>query len=113
MTMSTKLRSIHYTNLERKGKYIVETSNGIYAGQYFTQPQYTFPYIVLTFVTCRKNGTLCKLREAIFDKQDTFYDAEEYIHKIKEQAREAKEQMESRALDKILKSVVNEEFQWS
>ena len=112
LSTSTKLRSIHYTNLERKGKYIVETMNGIYTGQYFTQPKYHFPYIVLTFVTFRKNGTLYKVREAIFDKQDTFYDAEEYIHKIKEDAREARQKMESRALDKILKGVVNETFYW-
>ena len=70
-------------------------------------------YIILTFVTCRKNGKLYSLSEAIFDKQYTFYDAEEYINKIKEDAREARQQMETRALDKILKTVVNEEFQWS
>ncbi len=109
----SKPRSIHYTNLERKGKYIVETSNGIYKGQYFTQPKYDFPYIVLTFVSCIKNSTLYSVSEAIFDKQDTFYYAEEYIHKIKEKAREARQQMESRALDKILKSLVNEQFEWS
>ena len=113
MKMSTKLIPVHYTNLERKRKYIVETTNGIYNGQYFRQPQYTFPYIILTFVTCRKNGKLYSFSEAIFDKQDTFYHAEEYIHKIKEDAREARQQMETRALDKILKTVVNEEFQWS
>jgi hypothetical protein len=112
-TLMSQLRPIHYTNLERKGKYIVKTENGIYKGQYFTQPQYYFPYIVLTFVTCKKNGTMYSLSEAIFDKQDTFYNAKEYIHNIKENARKAKQQMESRALDKILKGLVNDEFQWS
>ena len=112
-----ELKSIHYTNLERKGKYIVKTENGIYKGQlykgqYFTQPQYHFPYIVLTFVTCKKNGTLYRLSEAIFDKQDTFYNAEEYITQIKKKAFEAREQMELRALNKILKGIVNDEFQW-
>jgi hypothetical protein len=111
-TSMSHLRSIHYTNLERKGKYIVKTENGIYKGQYFTQPQYYFPYIVLTFVTCKKNGTLYSLSEAIFDKQDTFYNAEEYITQIKKKAFEAREQMELRALNKILKGVVNDEFQW-
>ena len=111
-TSMSQLRSIHYTNLERKGKYIVKTENGIYKGQYFTQPQYYFPYIVLTFVTCKKNGTMYSLSEAIFDKQDTFYNAEEYINEIKENARKARQQMELRALNKILKGVVNEMFQW-
>jgi hypothetical protein len=43
-----------------------------------------------------------------FDRDDTFYDAEE----IREKAQQARQQMESRALNKILKRVVNEEFQW-
>ena len=107
-----ELKSIHSSNLERKGKYIVETPNGTYKGQYFTQPKYDFPYIVLAFVTCIKNGTMYTVSEALFDKQDKFYDAEEYINKIKEQAMEAKEQIETRAVDKILKGVVNEHFRW-
>lgn len=107
-----ELRTIHSSNLERKGKYIVETPNGIYKGQYFTQPKYDFPYIVLTFVTCIKNGTMYSVSEAIFEKQDKFYDAKEYIHKIKKDAREARQQMESRALNQILKRVVNETFHW-
>lgn len=107
-----ELRQIHFSNLERKGKYIVETSNGIYKGQYFTQPKYDFPYIVLTFVTCTKNGTTYSVSEAIFEKQDKFYDAKDYINKIKKDAKEARQQMESRALDKILKHVVNETFHW-
>jgi hypothetical protein len=107
-----ELKPIHFSNLERKGKYIVKTENGIYTGQYFTQPQYYFPYIVLTFVTCKKNGTMYSLSEAIFDKQYTFYNAEEYIHTIKENGQKARQQMELRALDKILKGVVNEHFWW-
>lgn len=107
-----ELKSIHSSNLERKGEYIVETSNGIYKGQYFTQPKYDFPYIVLTFVTCRKNGTMYSVSEAIFEKQDKFYDAKEYIHKIKKDANKARQQMELRALNQILKRVVNETFHW-
>ena len=98
--------------MERKGKYIVETPNGIYKGQYFTQPKYDFPYIVLTFVTCRKNGTMYSVSEAIFEKQDKFYDAREYIDKIKKDASKARQQMEFRALNQILKRVVNETFHW-
>lgn len=106
------LNTIHSSNLERKGEYIVETPNGVYKGQYFTQPKYDFPYIVLTFVTCIKNGTMYSVSEAIFEKEDTFYNSKEYIHKIKKDAREARQQMESRALNKILKRVVNETFDW-
>lgn len=108
----SQLIPIHYTNLERKGKYIVKTENGTYKGQYFTQPKYDFPYIVLAFVTCIKNGTMYSVSEALFDKQDKFYNAEEYMNKIKEQSMDAREQMETRAVDKILKGVVNEHFRW-
>ncbi len=112
MSKITEVREIHFSRLERKGKYIVETENGIYKGQYFTQPLYTFPYIVLTFVTSIKNGKKYKFHEVIFDEQDKYYDATEYITHIKQKAIYAREQMESRALDKILKRVVNEHFQW-
>jgi hypothetical protein len=108
----SELRPIHYTNLERKGKYIVKTENGIYKGIYLTQPLYFFPYIVLSFVTKNVNGKKYKLHEALFQENDIFYDAEEYINEIKEHAKKAIQQMESRALNKILKGVVNDEFQW-
>ena len=43
-----------------------------------------------------------------FERDDIFYDAEE----IKENAQKARQQMESRALNKVLKQIVNEEFRW-
>ena len=43
-----------------------------------------------------------------FYEYDYYYDPE----KIKENAQKARQQMEQRALDMILKKVVNEEFQW-
>ena len=47
-----------------------------------------------------------------FDREDTFYIAEKYINKIKDKANNARQQMETRALNKILKGIVNETFQW-
>lgn len=41
-------------------------------------------------------------------KDDIVYD----LDKIKQDAKKAKETFEKRALDKILKRLVNEEFQW-
>jgi hypothetical protein len=104
------MEPIHSSRLVRKKKYIVHTPNGIYKGLYLTQPQFSgqFPYIVLKFVT--KNGN--KIPEAIFDRQDIFYHAEEYETYIKKKANQAREQMELRALDKILKQVVNDDFKW-
>jgi hypothetical protein len=43
-----------------------------------------------------------------FERDNEFYDAEE----IKETAQKARNQMESRALNKILKQLVNETFEW-
>jgi hypothetical protein len=44
-----------------------------------------------------------------FFESDIYYDLE----KIREKAKNAKQQMELRALDIILKRIVNEEFKWS
>jgi hypothetical protein len=43
-----------------------------------------------------------------FFESDTYYD----FNKIKDNANQARKNMEQRALNKILKRVVNEEFQW-
>lgn len=105
---------IHYTNLERKKIYIVKKENRIYKGRYFTQTQRTFifPYIILTNVTLIKNGEKYKIPDVLFDREDTFYDGVKYINQIKDNARNARQQMETRALNKILKGIVNETFQW-
>ena len=109
-----QIKPIHWTNLNRKCVYIVETENGIYKGMHLTQPVFRrqFNYILLSHVTVMKNDKKYKLRDALFNKTDNFYDATEYINHIKKNAIYAREQMESRALDKILKRVVNEHFQW-
>jgi hypothetical protein len=104
--------SIHYTNLERKRIYVVKKENRIYKGTYFTQRPRTFifPYIILTHVTLMKNREKYKIPDVLFDREDTFYDEVTYINKIKDNARKAKQQMEARALDRILKGIINEEF---
>jgi hypothetical protein len=43
-----------------------------------------------------------------FFEYDTYYD----LAQIKKNATEARKNMEQRALDKILKQIVNEEFEW-
>jgi hypothetical protein len=44
----------------------------------------------------------------VFYTNDKYYDAEE----IRYNSQKAREQMEQRALNKILKRIVNEEFEW-
>jgi hypothetical protein len=107
-----KIKEVRYMNLERKRKYIVHANNRIYKGMFLTQPHYTFPYIILTFVTTINDGVKYKLPDAIFDKTDTFYDAQEYLNEIKELANSARQSMEQRALNKILKGLINETFEW-
>ena len=46
--------------------------------------------------------------EKFFFESDTYYD----LTQIRENAKKARMSMEKRALDKILKQLVNEEFQW-
>jgi len=109
-----QIKPIHWTNLNRKCVYIVETENGIYKGKHLTQPVFRlqFNYIILSHVTVMKNGKKYELPDALFNKTDKFYDATQYINKIKENSRKSRQNMEARALDKILKRVVNEHFQW-
>jgi hypothetical protein len=45
---------------------------------------------------------------AVFSPNDIVYDLEE----IRENGKKARQQMEQRALDKILKRIVNENFEW-
>ena len=106
------LKPIHWTNLERKRVYIVDTPNGLYKGIYLTQPRFSnvFPYIILKMVTVNKNGTKYECPEALLDRHDRFYIAEKYINEIKDKANNARQQMETRALNKILKGIVNETF---
>jgi hypothetical protein len=43
-----------------------------------------------------------------FEREDTFYDAEE----IREKAQKARQQMECRALNQVLKRIIDETFEW-
>ena len=43
-----------------------------------------------------------------FERDDTFYDAKE----IRGNAQKARQQMECRALNKVLKQIINETFEW-
>jgi len=49
-----------------------------------------------------------KIKNAVFSPNDIVYDLEE----IRENGKKARQQMEQRALDKILKRIVNENFEW-
>jgi hypothetical protein len=63
----------------------------------------TFDFMT-SIMVIMKNGD----KKIQFMYDDYFYDIEE----IREKGKKARQAMESRALDKILKKIVNENFEW-
>jgi hypothetical protein len=55
----------------------------------------------------------CNNKKYMFNDCDYYYEVYLFICHVKRNAESAREQMEERALEKILKKVVNEDFQWS
>ena len=51
-------------------------------------------------------------KKYMFNQCDYYYDVKEFKCEIKRISEKARQQMEHRALDKILKKLVNDEFQW-
>ena len=98
--------------------YVVESEYEIFIGTYRgkSNTKYFPPNILFLWdVKVRiKNKSNTKKSEPIIvnfvsiNKNHIIYD----LDKIKQDAKKAKETFENRALDKILKRLVNEEFQW-
>ena len=96
--------------------YVAETRNkNIYIGtytEYVKQYGYVMYYILDNVTNYHSFGSKKspeKLKgTAFFSSTDTFYDLEE----IRENGKKARQHMEQRALDIVLKRVVNETFQW-
>jgi len=70
-----------------------------------TRIKYKGIFIVMTcLMVVMKDGD----KQLQFLHHNNFYDIEE----IREKGRKAREAMEERALDKLLKKIVNENFEW-
>ena len=54
----------------------------------------------------------CNNKKYKFTEFDYYYDVKEFKCELKRRAEKARQQMEHRAVNMILKSLVNEEFQW-
>ena len=107
-------------------RYLVETKNkNHYIGEYkeyVTDPYGYVMYYILDNVTnyytnyynenypyvLRKTKPEKLKGDAFFSPTDKFYDLEE----IRENGKKARQNMEQRSLDIILKRLVNEHFQW-
>jgi hypothetical protein len=86
-------------------QYIVETRNGFYKGTY-KKPVMAIPYVILYNVTKDKT----KMAQVIFYREDKFYDAEQYITQLKYNAQQARDSMEKRALNEILRQLIDENY---
>ena len=86
-------------------EYIVETSKGFYKGTY-KKPEMAIPYVILYNV--KKDDI--KMGQVIFYREDTFYDAEDYIQTLKHKAQQAQQSMEKRALNEILRQLIDENY---
>ena len=70
-----------------------------------TRRKYKGTFMVMTcLMVVMKDGD----KQLQFMHHDIFYDVED----IREKGRKARETMEQRALDNILKKIVNENFEW-
>ena len=86
-------------------EYVVETRHGFYKGTY-KKPEMAIPYVILYNV--KKDDT--NIPQVIFYREDKFYDAEDYINKLKYKARQAQQSMEKRALNEILRQLIDENY---
>jgi hypothetical protein len=80
---------------ESRGSRFIPVEKRGYGGQY--------EIIITWYSLFSVNGD-----KKYFFESDIYYD----LAMIKQNAMQAREKMEKRALDKILKQIVNEEFQW-
>jgi hypothetical protein len=91
----TIYKGIFIERHESRGSRIIPIEKRGYGGPY---------EIVITWYSLFSiNGD-----EKYFFESDIYYD----VVKIKQNATKARENMETRALNKILKNLINEEFQW-
>ena len=99
-------RPIKFWNLDPGREYFIKTNDKLYKHKLVFNSLHcpsNFHYFESESVWFIHRGFNIE-----FDRDDTFYDAEE----IREKAQKARQQMESRALNQILKGIINETFEW-
>jgi len=102
----------YHTFTRYNGKRYTAFGKGTYKGEYAKGPRHYYLWDVTVYL---RNTNIRFTREDEYylgalslDSNNTFYDWEE----IREKAQKARQQMEQRSLNIILKKLVNEEFKW-
>ena len=98
--------SVHPTKLVKNRRYYIQTKerSAIVNGNFFGSSNTHLYFTDLKWYNKKINHGIYK----VYINNHTFYDLEE----IRDNAKMARQQMEQRALHKILKRLVNEEFEW-
>ena len=91
-----------YGMLSEGKQYIVETKKGYYKGTY-KKPERAIPYVILYNVTNNEK----KYPHMIFYNTDSFYNADEFIYKLKKRLPKV-HSMEKRGLSEILRQITGE-----
>lgn len=104
------MTSIHTNNLVYNKRYCIETRknivNAIFMGSYNEKQ-----HLYFSEFKCYNR----KIKNSIFilyiHNNFKYYDYND-VEEIREKSKRARQQMEERSLNMILKKLVNEEFQW-
>lgn len=105
--------SVHHTKLLKDRTYYIQTSDLTYTGIFMCcYENENMNEIMFSIIGSNAKGFQLMGRMYFPIKDNNkYYDVEEM--KVKVAAEKARQQMEHRSLNMILKRVVNEEFQWS
>jgi hypothetical protein len=100
---------ICYRDLIPGKEYYIKTHDThiYFKGMIFVDYQIVIEHAV-TLDYAKINMNFQRTTRHVFFETDYYYDPEQ----IKDNAQQAREQMEYRSVDMILKKLVNEEFQW-
>ena len=103
----------YHTFTRYNGKTYTAFGKGRYKGEYAKGPRHYYLWDVTVYL---RNTNISFTRDDVdylgalsLDSNNIFHDWEE----IREKSKRARQQMEQRSLNMILKKLVNEEFQWS
>jgi len=102
----------YYRFTRYQGNRYTAFGKGTYRGEYAKGPTHYYLWDVTVYLR-NTNIKFTRADESYLgalclDSRDIFYDLEE----IREKSQKARQQMEQRSLNIILKKLVNEEFQW-